>query len=247
MQHHRRVVFAAAAWLLCVACASGRSTTASATPSATSSTRGSPDPERFRLEVDSFAIRDAALPPQREGIVFVGSSIFRLWSTLAEQMAPLPVLNRAFGGSQSPDQLYFFDRTVARYRPRVIVYYCGSNDLNEGTSAHRIAGNVQAFARRAHAELPAARLVFTSVLRAPQKRARWSGVDSVNAAVKAWVASDTLASYVDLNPAVFDANGAPRLELYRPDHLHYETPAYALFSAILRPVVERAWVASQSR
>lgn len=181
------------------------------------------------------------------GIVFVGSSIFRLWSTLTDQMAPLPVLNRAFGGSQTPDQLYFFDRTVARYRPRVIVYYCGSNDLNEGTSARQIAENVQAFARRAHAELPAARLVFTSVLRAPQKRARWSGVDSVNAAVKAWVASDTLASYVDLNPAVFDASGAPRLELYRPDLLHYEMPAYALFSAILRPVVERAWVASQAR
>ena len=46
-------------------------------------------------------------PPQG-GILFVGSSIFREWREqrdFAADFAPLPVLNLAFGGSQTSDQL----------------------------------------------------------------------------------------------------------------------------------------------
>src|ERR1700733_10788660 len=43
--------------------------------------------------------------PQRGGIVFVGSSIFRFWTHLTDQMAPLPVLNRAIAGTVTTDML----------------------------------------------------------------------------------------------------------------------------------------------
>ena len=33
--------------------------------------------------------------PEHGGIVFTGSSIFQFWTHLSDQMAPLPVLNRA--------------------------------------------------------------------------------------------------------------------------------------------------------
>src|SRR5580692_8882670 len=38
-------------------------------------------------------------------ILFVGSSIFHRWTNLAQQMAPLPVLNRAVDGTQTADML----------------------------------------------------------------------------------------------------------------------------------------------
>ena len=41
-----------------------------------------------------------------DAVVFTGSSIFRFWSTLARDMAPLPVLNRSFGGAQVSRTFY---------------------------------------------------------------------------------------------------------------------------------------------
>lgn len=197
--------------------------------------------ERFRAQVDSFAVRDQASPPVPGGIVFVGSSIFRQWTTVTAQMAPLPVLNRAFGGSRTPEQLHFFDKTIVPYRPRVIVYYCGSNDVNANVPAPEIAERFFDFVKLARGAFPATRVVYASILRAPDKRARWAGVDSVNAAARAYAASDTLVTFVDLNPAVFDAAGNVRAELYKPDSLHYLPPAYDRFTVILKPVLDRVW------
>src|ERR1700683_5288146 len=43
--------------------------------------------------------------PERGGIVFTGSSIFRFWTHLSDQMAPLLVLNRALAGAVTQDLL----------------------------------------------------------------------------------------------------------------------------------------------
>ena len=51
---------------------------------------------------------------------------------------------------------------------------------------------------------------------------------------------DRLAS-IDVNPVLFDAQGNPRLELYKPDLLHFNPPAYVEFTKIVKPVIKRAW------
>jgi hypothetical protein len=48
-------------------------------------------------------------------------------------------------------------------------------------------------------------------------------------------------TFVDLNPALVDANGHPRLDLYVADKLHFHPPAYVAFTAILKPVLARVW------
>ena len=53
----------------------------------------------FRGAIADFEAADLKDPPAKGQILFVGSSSFRFWRTLKEDMAPLPVLNRGFGGS----------------------------------------------------------------------------------------------------------------------------------------------------
>lgn len=55
------------------------------------------DPARFATAIAAFEAQDKTAPPAKGGILFIGSSIFRQWTNVAEQMAPLPVFNRAFG------------------------------------------------------------------------------------------------------------------------------------------------------
>lgn len=192
----------------------------------------------------AFEELDRKSPPRPGGILFVGSSIFRQWEKVTEQMAPLPVLNRAFGGSRTGDQLARFDQLVPRYRPRVIVYYCGSNDLKAGARPEdpaAIFARFREFSERVRAQFPATRLIFASSTRSPDRVGRWEQVDHYNALVRAYCAATPGRTFVDLNPALVDANGHPRLELYKPDKLHFHPPAYEAFAALLRPAIEQAW------
>src|SRR5713226_9878726 len=97
-------------------------------------------PTRFQADIEKMLAQDKTNPPPRDGILFIGSSIFRLWTGLSEQMAPLPVFNRAFGGSVTQDILDRTEQLVLPYKPRIIVYYCGSNDVGAGESAEAILG-----------------------------------------------------------------------------------------------------------
>ncbi|MFM8392992.1 MAG: GDSL-type esterase/lipase family protein, partial [Acidobacteriota bacterium] len=180
-------------------------------------------------------------PPPARSILFIGSSIFRLWKGLKEQMAPLPVFNRAFGGSRTHEILAYLDRIVLPYRPRVIVYYCGSNDINANVTPAQIAGNFQEFVERVRRELPQTRILFVSINKAPQKMDRWGEVDEANRLVKDYCARVKGLRYIDVNPALFDAAGAPRMELYLPDKLHFLDPAYEEFTKIVKPVVAAEW------
>src|SRR5437667_8878964 len=94
-----------------------------------------PRPPRWRARICVIALFAflAPLHAQDKGpIVFVGSSIFHRWTTLERQMDPLPVANIAFDGAQTEDWNRLIDMRVIPLKPRVIAYYCGSNDIDAG-------------------------------------------------------------------------------------------------------------------
>lgn len=195
----------------------------------------------FAADIDAFLQRDRSDPPPRDAILFIGSSIFRQWTNLREHMAPLPVFNRAFGGSRTWEVLHYADRIVLPYRPRIVVYYTGSNDVSAGEPAAAIVARTHAFFDRVHAALPDTRLYYVAINRSPDKRGRWPVVDAVNAELRATAARTPYLRFIDLNPVLFDAKGEPRDELYRPDGLHFHPPAYDLFAGIIKPILSEAW------
>lgn len=200
-----------------------------------------PQKIRFAAEIEAYLKADQEKPAPQEAILFIGSSIFRRWEKLTEQMAPLPVFNRAFGGSQTHEILYYMDKIVLPYKPKIIVYYCGSNDINAGAASQQIADNFKQFVARVHQQLPQTQIFYVSINRAPQKMDKWKQVDEVNSFVKAFCKTNKKLGFIDVNPALFDQTGQPRYELYLPDKLHFQAPAYNEFTAIIKPVIEQAW------
>jgi len=207
---------------------------------------GAADPVRRRqlltLALTAFLVAPAlAAQPPGGGIVFVGSSIFHRWTPLSSQMAPLPVTNIAFDGSVTADMLRMIDSRVIPLRPKVIAYYCGSNDVSLGEPADEIVGRIVRFIERAAMALPDTAFVFVSINKAPSKEDRWDVVDAVNRQIQMYAAAHPHVEYVDVNPVLFDANGKPRFELYMGDELHVRPPAYEGFTKLLKPVLTRAF------
>ena len=198
-------------------------------------------PPRFQSAIDQFLKADSVHAPSKGGILFVGSSIFRRWTKVEQQMSPLPVFNRAFGGSRTSEILYYMDRIVLPYEPRVIVYYCGSNDINAGDRPDSIADRFRQFCQRVHAKLPDTRILFVSIQCAPQKQDRWNVVDSSNSLIDQYCAGTRNVEFVDVNHILFDSGGDIRPELFLPDMLHLTDQAYIELGLILRPIIESAW------
>jgi GDSL-like lipase/acylhydrolase family protein len=182
----------------------------------------------------------AAAQQKTADIVFVGSSIFHRWTMLASQMAPLSITNLAFDGSQTGDMLRMIDSRVVPLRPKVIAYYCGSNDVDAGEPAAAIVGRILQFVDRVATALPGTRVIFVSVNRAPEKRDRWNVVDDVNRQIQTYATSHSRVEFADVNPVLFNADGTSRLEVFMPDELHLRPRAYEEFARILKPVLTRA-------
>ena len=181
--------------------------------------------------------------PEHGGIVFTGSSIFQFWTHLRDQMAPLPVLNRAIAGTVTQDMLNRIGQLVLPYHPRIVVYYCGSNDISVGEDAAPIVERTKRFIQILHEKSPNTFFFYTSIQKAPEKRARWEVVEAVNREMERYSREAANVGYIDLNPVLFDSANNVREKLFLPDGLHFrpESTAYLEFSQIVKPVLIKAW------
>jgi lysophospholipase L1-like esterase len=195
------------------------------------------DLDRFASEIARFDSSDRAAPPAPGGIVFVGSSTIRFWTTLPEDFAGLPVLNRGFGGSTFPEALHFLPRLVLRYRPRTVAVYEGDNDLAAGRTPQQVAEDYRAFVRAVRDSLPDARIVFLAIKPSPSRWKLEAQRREANRLVQAVVAPDPRQTFVDVGTPMLGADGRPRPELYRPDSLHMTPAGYAIWRAVVAPVL----------
>ena len=196
------------------------------------------DPARWEEAIRAFEAADRVAPPPRGGIVFIGSSSIRMWTTLAKDFPGLPVINRGFGGSQLPEVTAFVSRIVVPYRPRMVVVYCGANDISEGRTAAQVVEDVRALVAAIRKDLPAARIAYISVAGNP---ARWAQVDTVravNRAVAAWIASDPRLAFIDVFTPMLGGDGMPRPDIFLPDRLHMNANGYAIWRAVIGPFLE---------
>jgi lysophospholipase L1-like esterase len=198
------------------------------------------DPLRWSEALDAFD--RGATPPPRP-IVFVGSSSIRLWKTLATDMAPLPVLNRGFGGSRLFDSVYWLERLVVRYDPAVVVVFAGSNDIagDAPRSAAWVAERFDELIARLRALGSEAPLVYISITPAPSRVKHLAAVREANVLIAARCARDPSLHFVDTASEMVDAEGQPDAQWFVGDRLHLDAAGYRLWTSRVRPLVERLY------
>ena len=189
----------------------------------------------FAGEIAAFEAADAIAKPPPGGVLFLGSSSIRFWSTLIEDFPGVPVINRGFGGSMIADSLHYADRIVLPYAPRTIVFYAGDNDIAAGHAPARILADFQALVAHIHARLPATRILFISI---KPSLLRWAMIDRIretNRLVRAYTATSPHLGFIDIAPEMLGPDGRPRPELFRPDRLHMTRAGYTIWRDAVAP------------
>lgn len=193
---------------------------------------------RWESEIAAFAAADRTHSPPRNAVLFVGSSSIRLWKTLAQDFSGTPVINRGFGGSQISDSVYYADRIVRPFSPRLIVFYAGGNDLNAGKTPDEVFRDYRAFVTKVHAALPQTRIAFISTAPNP---ARWRLVNEMkrlNELVAQHTQKNPQLIFIDVFHRMLGPDGQPLPDIYAADKLHLNAQGYRLWTEIIRPRVE---------
>lgn len=198
--------------------------------------------DRFEEEIKKFEQEDATKGIKKGQVVLYGSSSWRLWKDMTQDLAPLPVVNRGFGGSTIPELIHYAERTVIPHEPKLLVVYGGENDLSgkKFKSAEQLFDSYRDFVSLIQKRSPKTHICFVSMKLSPSRRQHWAEVTKGNKMVKAFSTGKRL-SYVDINPALFHPNGTVKSELYTKDSLHINPQGYREYAKILVPFLQKKY------
>ena len=189
---------------------------------------------RWHAALAAFANADREHFPGHDGVLFVGSSTIRMWTTLAQDFPQFPgIVNRGFGGSTLADCSLFTHDLVARYRPRQVLVYAGENDLAEGQSPMQVLESFVRFEKSVRAELPHARIDFISIKPSPSRTVLIDKVHTTNRLIAGYIQTLHNSTYIDIHTPMLDAEGRPRAALFRPDQLHLNDSGYRLWQSVI--------------
>ena len=199
-----------------------------------------PDPKRFEKSIEQFEAGDRKNFPPPGAIVCIGSSSLRGWhGTIEEDLAPLTVIPRGFGGSNMNDALHYADRIVLPYKPRAIVLYEGDNDVSQGIPPGQIAVTFRAFAKTVHDELPECRIYLLSIKPSIKRWEMWPTMEKANALMEAMCRKDDRMVYVDIAAPMLNAEGLPTPGIFKKDKLHMTRSGYVIWRDVLKPILEK--------
>lgn len=190
-------------------------------------------------DIAAFEAADKTNPPPRGGIEFIGSSTIARWKTLQQDFPGQPVFNRGFGGSQAADSVYFADRIVIPYAPKMIFFRAGGNDLWAGKTPEAVFADYKEFVTKVHAQLPETEIIFISWNPTPARWKQHEKEQELNRLVKDFKDQTPHLKYIETYDLPLGADGLPRKELFVADGLHFNAAGYKLLAERVRPFLPK--------
>lgn len=199
--------------------------------------RNSEDPLVWEADIAAFEAEARRRPPPADAVVFVGSSSIRLWDSLADDMAPIPVIQRGFGGAKLNDTVYYADRLVNAYQPAGVVVFAGSNDMTPGDTKppQQLLESYQQFVARVRADKPDLPIYYIGITPSPRRWDIWPQAKAVNAAIEEYSLRTPGLFYIETGHALMNSQGKPDAENYMFDGLHLSDQGYRVWTSIIRP------------
>ena len=199
--------------------------------------QGNPDPDRFSREIKAFMEWDLKNTFPEDAILFVGSSSIYKWST-REVFPDHPVINRGISGAYISDINYYIRAIVLKYRPKIIIFYAGENDIAGGKNPGRVQKDFENFSTYINKILPKTKIVFLALKPTLTRINFWSKMHGLNREIKDIASMKDYLYYIDSESLMLDEEGQPRFEYFRGDGLHLNEKGYGLWQKEIKKLLE---------
>lgn len=191
---------------------------------------------RYASDIRRFRKLDSISPPQKNNILFIGSSTFTMWTDVRDYFPGYPILNRAYGGSCLTDLIHDFREVVLPYHPKQVVIYCGENDFAMDTTltAPVIVDRFKQLFRLIRTHYPKAKITYVSMKPSPS---RWFLKDKyieANAEIQKYLKTRKNTSYVNIWDRMLGADQQPLPHIFLEDKLHMNALGYGIWQKSLQ-------------
>ena len=190
-------------------------------------------------EIRDFKHQDSLSFPKPDGILFIGSSSFRLWSDLEQRFPAKPIIKRGVGGCELSNIVNFYTPYILfPYHPRKIFIYAGENDIAYGHPADSVLVNFRKLYRMIRKKLPRAQIYYLSIKPSPSRIKYLADDLRANEQVKNYIKNRRNCKYIDVNEAIYKPGTTqPDSSLFKPDYLHLNSKGYDKWQKVLEPYV----------
>lgn len=198
--------------------------------------------KRYQHDINLLYEANQAIDSLSCDILFLGSSSINLWEGLPEDMSPMTMIRRSYGGAALRDMLYNYDIIARGFNPKCIVMYvendiCGAPEdltLGETFDYFRI------FINRLQRDYPDIPLFLLSIKPSVAREKMIPKQRIMNTLLEEYASITENVHYLDVASTLYDQNGLLRRDFFRSDSLHITREAYDLWRDILKPEIIQA-------
>jgi lysophospholipase L1-like esterase len=182
-----------------------------------------------------WAGNDIGHIPAKDAWLFVGSSSMRMWRQIKDDLAPLNIIHRGFGGSTMRDVVKF-KNFFARYKTANIVVYEGDNDLNTSNleKADEFLKNCHDFIDTIHQAQPDTRIYFLSPKPSISRWKHRATYEKARAGLKEIAGQNPKVTYIDIATPMLGSDGTPQKDIFLRDNLHMNLKGYEIWTKVIR-------------
>ncbi len=190
--------------------------------------------ETFRDEINEFKRLDKENFPGKGKILFTGSSSIRFWDSLEEDMEPLEVLNRGFGGAQISHVIHHFEDIVKPYNPKAIVFFCGTNDLTALKTPEETMSDFKKFLSLVRNEFGNIKVYVIGIKPSVARLYLDKEERIFNSSIKLLASQDAYLEYIDVWDSMLSEDDSRMPELFIEDGLHMNKKGYEVWTKQVR-------------
>ena len=191
--------------------------------------------KRYSDQIAVIKEKSDSVSSKEVDVLFVGSSSFRGWRSVYQDMAPLNVVNNGFGGATIRDILYHYDIIVKPFNFKKVVLYV-ENDVSPSQTIkpYVIFDLFRAFASKIATDYPETTLYIVSLKPSVKRADMLERQTALNNMLKDYADYTPKVEYIDVVSKMMTPQGVDPT-LFIGDKLHMNAKGYQLWTEIIKP------------
>lgn len=175
-------------------------------------------------------------PPPPLPVVFYGSSSFRMWDHIKDDLDLPNAANLGFGGATLEACAHYFERLVTPLHPSALFIYAGDNDIGNGASGDEVVDHARSLLYKIDQLLPGIPVHLLSIKPSPFRFDQIEQIMTANRGFKELAESRPNTRYIDIFSPMMMPCGQPDPSLFDGDMLHLNAKGYIRWTSVLQPV-----------
>lgn len=195
-----------------------------------------PEVQAWEDDIKKFEQLDKSEIYSDDAIIFAGSSSIRLWSTLEQDMAPYPVIQRGFGGSRLSDLAVYAGRIFEPHPCKAIVLFV-ANDISgsdNDKSPEEVASLFKILLKTIRKSHPDTPVFWIEVTPCSSRWKVWPEIQQATALIRKECENQKNTYTIRTDFAFLNSEGKPKDELFVSDKLHLNPQGYAIWKDIIK-------------